>query len=75
MASQDFLLRGEHIELHNLLKLLAIAPSGGAAKQLVSDRLVEVDGEIETRKSRKLRPGNVVRVGNEEIRIVRGDAP
>jgi ribosome-associated protein len=70
MAQQDFQLSGEFIELHALLKLLAIASSGGAAKMMVAEGLVSVDGEIETRKTRKLRDGQVVRVGDEEIRIV-----
>lgn len=70
MARQDFQLTGEFIELHALLKLLAIASSGGAAKMMVGEGLVRVDGEVETRKTRKLRGGQVVRVGDEEIRIV-----
>jgi ribosome-associated protein len=74
MARHVFPLRGEYIELHNLLKLLAIAPSGGAAKMMVADGAVTVDGEVETRKARKLRVGAVVQIGNEEIRIVADDA-
>jgi ribosome-associated protein len=70
MARQDFQLTSEFIELHALLKLLAIASSGGAAKVMVGEGLVCVDGEVETRKTRKLRDGQLVRVGDEEIRIV-----
>jgi len=66
---QTFRLSGEYIELHNLLKLMAIAQSGGAAKFMVADGLVRVDGEVETRKTRKLRAGNVVRVGSDEISV------
>jgi len=70
MARHVFTLRGEYIELHNLLKLLSITPSGGAAKMMVAEGTVTVDGEVETRKARKLRAGSVVRVGDDEIRIV-----
>jgi ribosome-associated protein len=70
MARHVFPLRGEYIELHNLLKLLSITPSGGAAKMMVAEGTVTVDGEVETRKARKLRAGSVVRVGDDEIRIV-----
>jgi ribosome-associated protein len=70
MALHTFRLQGQFIELHNLLKLLALAPSGGAAKALVGSGAVRVDGEVETRKTRKLRAGQVVRVADEEIRIV-----
>jgi ribosome-associated protein len=70
MAQHDFRLEGEYIELNILLKLLALAPSGGAAKAMVAAGEVMVDGEVETRKTRKLRAGNVVRVGDEVIRVV-----
>jgi ribosome-associated protein len=69
MAQHTFRLEGEYIELNILLKLLALAPSGGAAKAMIADGGVSVDGEIETRKTRKLRVGQVVRLGDEEIRI------
>ncbi len=75
MAIHRFLLRGEFIELNVLLKLLALAPSGGAAKALVAEGVVAVDGEIETRIRRKLRAGNMVRVADEEIRILAADDP
>ena len=70
MAIHHFQLQGEFIELNVLLKLLGLAPSGGAAKALVAAGAVAVDGEIETRIRRKLRPGQVVRLADEEIRIV-----
>jgi ribosome-associated protein len=70
MALHTFPLDGEFIELNVLLKLLALAPSGGAAKAMIAAGLVSVDGEVETRKARKLNVGQVVRLGNEEIRIV-----
>lgn len=70
MSQHTFELDREFIELNVLLKLLAIASSGGAAKAMVAEGLVTVDGEVETRKTRKLRVGQVVRVANEEIRIV-----
>ena len=62
----------EYVELHILLKLLALAPSGGAAKAMVADGLVTVDGEVETRKTRKLRGGETVRVGDDEIAVRAG---
>lgn len=73
MAIHHFQLRSEFIELNVLLKLLGLAPSGGAAKAMVADGAVAVDGAIETRTRRKLRPGQRVRVADEEIHIV-GDA-
>lgn len=65
-----FRLDREFVELHVLLKLLALAPSGGAAKAMIAAGLVSVDGAIETRKGRKLRENQVVRMGNEEVHVV-----
>jgi ribosome-associated protein len=70
MPKTGFELRGEFIELHTLIKLLGWAPSGGAAKAMIAEAKVSVDSLIETRKGRKLRVGNVVRVGDDEIAIV-----
>jgi ribosome-associated protein len=70
MARHTFRLEGEYVELNVLLKLLALAPSGGAAKAMVAAGEVTVDGEVETRKTRKLRAGQVVTVGVEEVRVV-----
>ena len=74
MTIHRFQLQGEFIELNVLLKLLGLAPSGGAAKALIAAGAVRVDSEIETRTRRKLRPGQVVRLADEEIHIVAGDA-
>jgi len=73
LGIQSFQLQGDFIELNVLLKLLALAPSGGAAKALIGAGAVRVDGEVEARVRRKLRAGDVVRVGDAEIRIVAAD--
>ena len=58
----DFELRGEFIPLDALLKATAVAHSGGAAKTLVADGHVLVDGQPESRKTCKIRAGQVVTV-------------
>ena len=77
MTTQRFPLQGEFIELNVLLKLLALAPSGGAAKALIASGDVHVDGAVETRIRRKLRAGNMVSVAGAEVLIVaaEGDLP
>ena len=72
MTLHNFELTREFITLDSLLKLLTIAPSGGIAKMMVSCGEVEVNGEVELRKTRKMRVGDVVRVHGEEIRISAG---
>jgi len=73
LAAYHFQIQGEFIELNVLLKLLGLAPSGGAAKALVADGAVRVDGEIETRTRRKLRAGQTVRLADDKIDIVGAD--
>lgn len=63
----EFEVRGEHISLDALLKATGLAPSGGAAKQLVAEGLVWVDGQRELRKTCKIRAGQ--RVDYEGTRI------
>ena len=69
MANHRYVLHEEFIELNALLKLLGIAPSGGHAKLMIADGLVRVDGEVETRIRRKVRAGQVVRVGDESVSV------
>ncbi|MBK9219206.1 MAG: hypothetical protein RJA63_835 [Pseudomonadota bacterium] len=64
-----FELTREYIELDSLLKLLSLAPSGGIAKMMIADGLVTVNGELELRKTRKLRNGDVVRIDEHEVVI------
>ena len=65
----DFVLRGEHITLDNLLKATWLAGSGGAAKALVTQGGVQVDGRDELRKTCKIRAGQVVQVHGARIRV------
>jgi ribosome-associated protein len=60
MQTIPFELRGEFITLDRLLKATGVAPSGGAAKAMVADGRVQVDGRAEHRKTAKLRAGQVV---------------
>ena len=53
----DFPLRGDHITLDSLLKACGLADSGGAAKAMVAQGRVQVDGREELRKTCKLRAG------------------
>lgn len=75
MATHDFPLQGEFIELNVLLKLIALASSGGAAKAMISEGHVRVgkDNEamlVENRIRRKLRVGDVVQLDDQTIRIL-----
>ena len=60
----------EPIELYKLLKLDNRVQSGGEAKTVISDGLVRVNGQVETRKGRKIFSGDVVEFANETVRVV-----
>jgi ribosome-associated protein len=65
----DFALRGEFITLDRLLKATGLAPSGGAAKLMVAEGRVQVDGRAELRKACKLRAGQVVSLAGVRITL------
>lgn len=75
MDSIEFALRGDHITLDALLKAAGLAGSGGAAKALVAEGGVQVNGQPETRRGRKLRVGDVVQLGAQRISVQRGPEP
>jgi ribosome-associated protein len=58
------------IALGQFLKLAGLAGTGGEAKSLVVLGLVEVNGEVDTRRGRKLMPGDVVTVGGAKALVV-----
>lgn len=66
----EFQLKGEFIELIKLLKAVGMRATGGESKQAVEDGLVQVNGEVESRKRRKLVVGDVVVLEGEEFHIV-----
>lgn len=70
MQNEQFELSGEYIALCDLLKLVGIASSGGQGKQMVSDGMVTVDGEVELRKAAKIRAGQVVVCSGVRITVV-----
>lgn len=65
----EFHLRGEFVELNQLLKLVGVCDSGGAGKALVAEGLVSVDGQVESRKTAKIHAGQVVTLGDVQIRV------
>lgn len=66
----SFALRGDHITLDALLKACGLVDSGGAAKALIAEGGVLVNGEAETRRGRKLRAGDRVAAGDLHVHVV-----
>lgn len=70
MEQHEFVLNSEFVELNQLLKLTGICDSGGAGKALVASGAVSVDGNVELRKTCKVRAGQVVTVGEATITVL-----
>jgi ribosome-associated protein len=66
----DVAIRGDMIRLGQLLKLAGLADGGGDAKALLAQGDVTVNGEAEDRRGRQLHPGDVVRAGGQELRVL-----
>jgi ribosome-associated protein len=64
-------IRDESIRLGQLLKLADLVDDGGEAKELLLRGLVQVNGDVETRRGRQLVPGDTVTVGGQTVGIVR----
>lgn len=74
MPQIEFELNRKFIQLNQLLKLTGLAESGGGGKALVAAGGVLVDGSMELRKTCKIRVGQVVRLGDVEIKVVDAEA-
>jgi len=65
----DLQLRGDHIALDALLKACGLASSGGEAKAMIVAGKVQVDGQVELRRGRKVRAGEAVGVHGARVRV------
>jgi ribosome-associated protein len=74
MEKIAFALTSDWIALNDLLKATGLAPSGGMAKAMIAEELVRVDGQIETRKTCKIRAGQVITLDGALIVVTGPDA-
>ena len=68
-APRDVAIAGDTIRLGQLLKLAGIAGSGAEARALVQDGAVRVNGDVERRRGRQLRRGDLVDADGEQVRL------
>ena len=64
-------LREEFIKLGQALKAAHMVMNGAEAKEIVQEGLVKVNGEIDTRRGRKLVDGDVVEYDGQQVKIVK----
>ncbi|MGZ5404147.1 MAG: RNA-binding S4 domain-containing protein [Nocardioides sp.] len=65
----DVQIRDESIRLGQFLKLANLVESGAEAKPVIAGGLVRVNGEVETRRGRQLRLGDVVELAGQAARV------
>lgn len=67
----EFRLKDEFIKLGQLLKATGLVYSGVDAKIVIQDGEVKVDGEVETRRGRKIYEGMLVEFDGEVVKVVK----
>ncbi|MDE6953996.1 MAG: S4 domain-containing protein YaaA [Erysipelotrichales bacterium] len=65
----EITIRTEYITLGQMLKLANVVESGGIAKMVIIDGLVKVNGEVETRRGKKLYSGDIVSFEGQDYLI------
>ena len=70
---REVILNTEPVELHKILKFEGLVPSGGVAKLAIESGDVMVNGEVETRKRKKMMAGDVIEFNGEKIRLILKD--
>ncbi|MDO4226047.1 RNA-binding S4 domain-containing protein [Neisseria sp.] len=75
MHATVYLEDNEYIALCDLLKLAGLTDSGGRAKAAIADGLVLRNGETETRKTAKIRGGEVIEFNGAVLEIENGYDP
>ncbi len=71
----DVPITDESIRLGQFLKLANLVESGAEAKPLIAGGMVRVNGEVETRRGRQLRAGDVVSLAGQAARVSDEDVP
>ena len=65
-------LKDEFIKLGQALKLAGLVGSGVDAKFVIQDGLVKVNGEVDTRRGRKVYGGDVISYNGQDVKVLSG---
>jgi ribosome-associated protein len=68
-APLDVPIRDQSIRLGQLLKLAGVVDDGAMAREVIERGLVAVNDEVDTRRGRQVRPGDVVTFESETITV------
>ena len=63
----------EFIKLGQALKKAGLVESGVDAKFVIQDGLVKVNGEVDTRRGRKVYGGDVISYNGQDVKVLSGN--
>ena len=66
---EEITIKDDFIKLGQALKLAGLAGSGVDAKFMIEDGIVSVNGEVELRRGRKVRPGDVIELEGHQVKV------
>ncbi|HGS9691911.1 RNA-binding protein [Clostridioides difficile] len=66
----EITIESKYIKLDQFLKLAEIASTGGHAKFLIQEGLVTVNDEIELRRGKKIKSGDIVEIEGTKIKVL-----
>ncbi len=66
---ETFKIKGEYIHLNQLIKAIGWVANGAEANAVIDNNTVKVNGEIESRKRNKIRPGDSVEYNKQKISV------
>lgn len=67
---KEIAIQGNFIKLDQFLKVADMVSGGGEAKMLIQSGEAKVNGEVDTRRGKKLRAGDVVEFGGQKFKVV-----
>lgn len=70
MTQSTLILTTDTIELYKILKLEGLVASGAEAKLVIAEGLVQVNGEIELRKRKKIQPNDVIEFDGNSVTVI-----
>ena len=66
---ENIIITTEFIKLQDLLKFANMVCTGGEAKIIIQEGEVKVNGEVCTMRGKKIRPGDVVELGGQQLTV------
>lgn len=72
MQAREVSIKDNEIKLGQFIKLANLVESGGLAKAVIADGEVTVNGEVDTRRGKTLRHGDIVCVAGQCVQVVAG---